>query len=601
MGPGTNTNRRNADNTNIRLHSTTATDSNLRALVHVAIAALGTLLFFVPHLLATTYYVDYSDGDNSNNGLSKTTPWKCHPYMNNGAGKPCGTAPKYAHEAGDRFIFKGGVSWPYVALPLTLKTGGAMGNQDFYGADTTWFTGASFTKPKFDGAFHSSLADGDIISISETSHITVEGLEATGILLTTPDGSSGAIIGVYNSNDIHISDVYLHGWDVRKFAITSIRRVAGRADVATSAPHGLIAGQQCSVFLVSDPGFNGSQIKPEYGPTCVVLDAPAPTATTFSYANPGKDASATGGYVSAVYFDGLDGGITAIQSSGALPPDNVIENSTIDNSGHPMMGHCVRAMAVVRNVTCHDAATFVIYAQTVTGNTVYNISYPTPPFIASSHSNVAFLSWVSEKAATPNNSVGTFANNVVKDFCAAEGVFLLPGYGGSGGDRSHTVTVNVYNNVLYGRGCNAFTIGSHGADRNNIMIVNLWNNTIFRPGRSGACYRTSGNMPLTVVRIQNNHCIVDNPPLEMSVAVTQLAFDHNVVLGSGAGDGSVEHLQAAAAAQGYTYLNNLQPTSRKAPTVDAGTDRPATTFTTDIRAVPRPQGKAWDCGAYEYK
>jgi hypothetical protein len=56
---------------------------------------------------------------------------------------------------------------------------------------------------------------------------------------------------------------------------------------------------------------------------------------------------------------------------------------------------------------------------------------------------------------------------------------------------------------------------------------------------------------------------------------------------------------SASSAQGYTLVNLYAPTLTGSPTVDNGTSE-ALYFTTDILGVSRPQGAAWDIGAYEY-
>ncbi len=58
--------------------------------------------------------------------------------------------------------------------------------------------------------------------------------------------------------------------------------------------------------------------------------------------------------------------------------------------------------------------------------------------------------------------------------------------------------------------------------------------------------------------------------------------------------------ETQANAQGYNAANGYAPTNPSGSTVDAGTSAPANIFTTDIFGVRRPQGSAWDIGAYEY-
>src|SRR5436190_22352592 len=61
---------------------------------------------------ATTYYIDYSAGSDSSSGNSKSSPWQRHPFMK-------GFAGSYSHSAGDRFIFKGGVTWPNACFNIS--------------------------------------------------------------------------------------------------------------------------------------------------------------------------------------------------------------------------------------------------------------------------------------------------------------------------------------------------------------------------------------------------------------------------------------------------------------------------------------------------
>jgi hypothetical protein len=75
---------------------------------------------------ATTYYIDYNGGKDSNNGKSPTSPWKLCPGMT-------GFAGAYSHTPGDSFIFKGGVTWTNICLPLNVSYNGTSTLRDFYG------------------------------------------------------------------------------------------------------------------------------------------------------------------------------------------------------------------------------------------------------------------------------------------------------------------------------------------------------------------------------------------------------------------------------------------------------------------------------------
>ena len=106
-----------------------------------------TLMFLLAvSASAATYYIDFVGGSSANAGTSKAAPWKLAPGM------PGFAQPLYVHKPGDQFIFKGGVTWTKVALPLTIKYSGAAGATDVYGGeDQTWFTGPMWSQPVIDG------------------------------------------------------------------------------------------------------------------------------------------------------------------------------------------------------------------------------------------------------------------------------------------------------------------------------------------------------------------------------------------------------------------------------------------------------------------
>ncbi len=78
--------------------------------------------------IAATYYIDYVNGLDSNNGTTTSTPWKFAPEMP-------GFTGTYSHSAGDVFVFKGGVTWPMqsgYSTVLSIKNSGANGATDVY-------------------------------------------------------------------------------------------------------------------------------------------------------------------------------------------------------------------------------------------------------------------------------------------------------------------------------------------------------------------------------------------------------------------------------------------------------------------------------------
>ncbi|MDE2020136.1 MAG: hypothetical protein KGJ13_07365 [Patescibacteria group bacterium] len=107
------------------------------------IAFLFSATLAIP-AVAGTYYIDWSGGSDANSGTSTNSAWKDAPGM-------AGFAATYAHAAGDRFIFRGGTTWPTNIAVWTISNSGAAGTNDYYGVDTNWFTGVSWSRPVFDG------------------------------------------------------------------------------------------------------------------------------------------------------------------------------------------------------------------------------------------------------------------------------------------------------------------------------------------------------------------------------------------------------------------------------------------------------------------
>lgn len=97
---------------------------------------------------ASTFYIDFdggSDSYTSTQAQSKATPWKYCPGMGNATGN----SASYSVQAGDIFIFKGGVQWD-ITSTWTLSSG-TSGNIITYTVDPTWYTGSSWSRPVIDG------------------------------------------------------------------------------------------------------------------------------------------------------------------------------------------------------------------------------------------------------------------------------------------------------------------------------------------------------------------------------------------------------------------------------------------------------------------
>ncbi|MEY2486525.1 MAG: hypothetical protein QOH39_2173 [Verrucomicrobiota bacterium] len=148
-------------------------------------------------LAAGTYYIDFVGGSDASAGTNKSTPWKRCPGMS-------GFSGTYIHQAGDHFIFKGGVTW--LGLGIAIANNGAVGNPDYYGVDQTWFTGGSWARPKFDYAYNTGTG----INLGSQGYVTFDNIEMCHVSSNQSQGT-GLIVG-YAPVHLTVKNCYLHGW-----------------------------------------------------------------------------------------------------------------------------------------------------------------------------------------------------------------------------------------------------------------------------------------------------------------------------------------------------------------------------------------------------
>jgi hypothetical protein len=156
-----------------------------------------------------TFYIDYVNGSNANSGTSRSSAWKTHPYMQNASAcTSTGAGPSYSHAPGDRFVFKGGVSWPASCFPVVISSGGSSSTvRDTYGTEPSWFNGSSFSKPKFDGQ---GVSLNTMVRI-RASNITFDNFDITNWKILISGLCSGGI-NIENVSNVLISNLYLHDW-----------------------------------------------------------------------------------------------------------------------------------------------------------------------------------------------------------------------------------------------------------------------------------------------------------------------------------------------------------------------------------------------------
>jgi hypothetical protein len=189
------------------------------------------LLLLSPSAWAVrTFYIDYNATNNSANGTSKSTPWKTHPSMNHSAGCDSSSGPTYTHQAGDQFIFKGGVTWPLACFPLSISLGGtSSGVQDYYGVDLTWFAGGSFARPLFDMANGTPAGSIGPVKV-RAKFITFDNIEIAHFKMVSGAAEcSQANIDLSTSStgNITMKNLLIHDWTITSLSSGSTTHGSG--------------------------------------------------------------------------------------------------------------------------------------------------------------------------------------------------------------------------------------------------------------------------------------------------------------------------------------------------------------------------------------
>jgi hypothetical protein len=174
---------------------------------------------------AYTYYISAS-GSDSNNGITKSTPWLHAPGMANCSAVCSSTTSK----PGDQFIFRGGETWhasngTAIGIPWVWTWSGTSTEAIYIGVDKTWFTGSFWSRPvlNMDNPLSTdrpeSCAYDDTyitaVSLKNVHHVIFDGFEFTGKCWS--GDTSGASLFRSGTN-LTISNSYFHGWTMTAHA-----------------------------------------------------------------------------------------------------------------------------------------------------------------------------------------------------------------------------------------------------------------------------------------------------------------------------------------------------------------------------------------------
>jgi hypothetical protein len=322
----------------------------------------------------TTYYIDWVNGADTNDGTTKSTPWKRAPGMNGCvSGMGCYTYQQ-THDAqgtsgaGDQFIFKGGVTWPNDALAWDWYFGnGTPGNPIYFGAgDKTWYTGISWTRPKLDAqlmAITPSIYSSAMLR-TYGNWFVIDNFEFTGFTqLTGEKGCSNAGQVIFATGDFYdeakaeVMNNYFHGW-----------------------ANGGDATGDC-VYAIQSTAMNNPELDLKIHNN-IIDGGDSKTIITMTIADPVVITSKGHGYP--------DGTEITIHTTGALPTFNVVQSSYF---------------------TCHiDGDAFTIYdtpAHAQAGGSTGRISS------TGSQSGIHYLIHESHMAGAYHGSAGHFYNNYI--------------------------------------------------------------------------------------------------------------------------------------------------------------------------------------------
>lgn len=183
------------------------------------------ILFTSPVFAATTYYVDYASGADTNNGTATGTPWKYAPGMS-GCASNCASA---SLASGDTVVLKGGVTWQYASHSDNLYTIGTSGItvQGGQQLGSPWGSGY----PVLDGEGNTSTSYRYGIFMQNKNNITIDGIKVINIF-DPNDSRKGFGIVIDGGDTIEIKNCWIETKGLEGLSVS-----AGAANVTHLLVH----------------------------------------------------------------------------------------------------------------------------------------------------------------------------------------------------------------------------------------------------------------------------------------------------------------------------------------------------------------------------
>jgi hypothetical protein len=162
---------------------------------------------------------------------------------------------------------------------------------------------------------------------------------------------------------------------------------------------------------------------------------------------------------------------------------------------------------------------------------------------------------------------------------------------------------DIFNNIIYDNGALAWTGMGDGfiaaLNSSTVSNVNIYENTIVNLPMAGFIYTTGSTVSNWNVKNNLWFCDSGNCGTVSNSTNTNISYDKNWYGGVTHNESENGHINGGAEnpfVNSATY--NFALASGKTP-IDAGVTLSAA-YNTDISLISRPQGTAWDIGAYEY-
>lgn len=613
----------------------------------------------------TTCYVDYGAGADTNDGTTKTTggghgPWKHAPGMlgltpgGSGTGDACtSNCSSQSPTAGDKYILKGGVIWPYTTLPwqpsgsgssTTSGTYGCVGTGCiYYGYDPTWNAGVvnSVTLQRDLGGCSPSSPPTVAFSGGGGSSAAATALVIPSVAATAEPNVAGFVyhVNMTNQGSGYTSNptVTISGGGCTAItAVADIFRPVIDAGALSSIAWPVGPG---SAPLAYGPGFSpiGGFIIADHIEMRNILNTVRAAGAGIQTSMFGNEQSSTGfitysnnyihgRFTTCVLQSCIPGGWPANdqeQADGGIqlnnPSDeavgNVVENGDSYETG-------TSSTTCSTNLPCIFSESDIkgspgMQGGLVHGNWMYSVRWlghlggaGSTPFIENNNEYWLVLydvgtSHVNEMYVSSTTGTNYIYNNIFHNAVSGASNQQQQGNG---------TTQYFFNNVSWALGGGTSNWGidaTNGAGPTN-SIFYFYNNTAISNSGTRTCIDGSGtNGAFLAVWLQNNYCVTNQNPYW--TAVSSATYKNQ------AGSSTSANIQAAstiqtsstATSQGYVTSNLYAPTSSGNDTVTFASGSTSANLTSlcsgnllplckDINGVSRPASGGWQSGAYQF-